>query len=248
MSHGIVARYEHRLGHGNEQKHGNKRKLLRSESEGCQCRGQVSKNPLRSGGSTSQTFLISSRQRGERAAIFVTSRHFKSRRASICRWTSDQVRTARFHASRHFMGGANLASPCLAYAITSRTPATSSHACADRRRRRSILMTSMGIIKIILWRLSMHQRKSQVLSMFILAPFICLNFQIEAVPLGARNHPASVVPEYAVPVSEFAAESASQLLCWRTVLNGTCCIAQPDLQRSVKCTSFLNPTKPTTCP
>ena len=174
-------------------------------------------------------------------------------------------------------------------------------------------MTSMGIIKIILWTLSMHQRKSQVLSMFILAPFICLNFQIEAVPLGARNHPASVVPEYAVPVSEFAAESASQLLCWRTVLNGTCCdanivpancvgclcvlqaetssdgnvfrltptdgdgwgalefghedqkcvwipvlcnytghgpccIARPDLQRSVKCTSFLNPTKPTTCP
>ena len=30
MSHGIVARYEHRRGHGNEQK------LLRIEGEGCQ--------------------------------------------------------------------------------------------------------------------------------------------------------------------------------------------------------------------
>ena len=75
MSHGIVARYEHRRGHGNEQKHGNERKLLRSEGEGCQCRGQVSKNPLRSGGSTSQTFLISSRhdcdgmRRGLRAGV-----------------------------------------------------------------------------------------------------------------------------------------------------------------------------------
>ena len=149
--------------------------------------------------------------------------------------------------------------------------------------------------------------------MFILAPVICLNFQIEAVLLGAMNHSASVVSEHAVPESEFAAESASQLLCWRTVYDGTCCdanvvypncvgclcllqvqilsdggvfrltptdgdgwgllefdhedqkcvwipvlcnytghgpccISRPDLQRSVKCTSLLNPTKPTTCP
>ena len=154
--------------------------------------------------------------------------------------------TVSCESTFHGWSQSRFAVPCICHYLPD--PATSSHACADRRGRRSILMTSMGIIKIILWRLSMHQRKSQVLSMFILAPFICLNFQIEAVPLGARNHPASVVPEYAVPVSEFAAESASQLLCWRTVLNGTCCIAQPDLQRSVKCTSFLNPTKPTTCP
>ncbi len=29
---------------------------------------------------------------------------------------------------------------------------------------------------------------------------------------------------------------------------GACCIARPDLQQSARCTRFINPSKPTTCP
>lgn len=159
----------------------------------------------------------------------------------------------------------------------------------------------------------MNHRKSCVWSICILALLFGLSLPYDAVSLGAPIHPFGIVPEQAMPTSELEAGSASQLLCWRTVYDGTCCdanvvypncvgcvcplqvqilsdggvfrltptdgdgwgllefgyedkkcvwipvlcnytgvgpccIAQPDLQRTARCTSFLNPTKPTTCP